>query len=162
MEIDLYPKKKKVSYTSHPNFPSVSALLYTLAAFQITRLKPTLVSNTTKHREQRWHCILCMRERKKERERERNSPRNRATVYIDGRKSRRIVSPLVNFGSTGNSHYVRANQRWNVSGARRRFNNPACLLDEPRKGPAPREILEQRLWASFISQEGPCGDSTPL
>lgn len=22
MEIDLYPKKKKVSYTSHPNFPS--------------------------------------------------------------------------------------------------------------------------------------------
>lgn len=158
MEIDSYPKKKKVGYTSHPNFPSVSALLYTLAAFQITRLKPTLVSNTTTHREQWWHYILCMRERK----RERNSPRNRATVYIDGRKSRRIVSPLVNFGSTGNSHYVRANQRWNVSGARRRFNNPACLLDEPRKGPAPREILEQRLWASFISQEGPCGDSTPL
>lgn len=25
MEIDLYPKKKKVSYTSHPNFPSVHA-----------------------------------------------------------------------------------------------------------------------------------------
>lgn len=158
MEIDLYPKKKKVSYTSDPNFPSVGALLYTLAAFQITRLKPTLVSNTTKHTEQWWHCILCMRER----DGERNSARNRATVYIDGRKSRRIVSPLVNLGSTGNSHYVRANQRWNVSGARRRFNNPACLLDEPRKGPAPREILEQRLWASFISQEGPCGDSTPL
>ena len=57
------------------------------------------------------------------------------------------VSPFVNLGSTGNSHYVPANQRWNVSAARRRFNNPACLL--AGKGPIqdPRELLEQRHWA---------------